>query len=205
MTEWIAIGLSLVALLVSLYVLWRNELRVGLPMLVRPTQIYVGGKQPTAGQPQVLFISMLAWTSKRGGCLENLAAIVHQDDATWDFPIWVTRQDSGRMHRGHPMHLSQQGSRAEMHFVRAKDTPLVRFKTGSIRIEILCSTKNRNVNLLNFESSLNVDQADLLNRGGGVFFDLILTTGKYVASVDREGANLRIEIEDNPFSMAIIQ
>lgn len=195
MAEWAPIGISLVALLVSLYVLWSNEIRAGSVTLVRPTQIYIGGKQPIPGMPQVIFISMLAWSSKKGGRLENLAAIVHHGDDKWEFPIWVISNESGNMHRGHPMYVSKQGSRAEIHFVRAKDASLVHFQSGSVRIEILCSANGRRTSLLDFESAITIDQADLINQGGGVFFDRVLTTDEYVASDDRRGVD-RTALDD---------
>jgi len=93
MNGWLSIGISFVALAVSISTAWLIFLRSGHLRMTQPTVIFFGadgGVLPGKKKPLKVFLRTLFYsTAQRGQTIESLHVNLQRGESKQNFSVWV--------------------------------------------------------------------------------------------------------------------
>jgi hypothetical protein len=123
MPEWLALGISALALVVSGVTAWLTLFRAGELRMTQPTVVFFGPDGGRAdGEPprlKVFLRTLLYSTARRGQTVESMHVNLRRAESTQNFSIWVYGDE--RLARGSGIHVGQEGVACNHHFLLPED------------------------------------------------------------------------------------
>ena len=176
MTEWIAIGISSVALAVSAVTAWLTLFRAGDLRMTQPTVVFFG---PDGGRKKgervrlkVFLRTLLYSTSRRGQTVESMHVSLQRAESKQNFSIWVYGNDS--LARGSGLHVGPDGITCNHHFLLPEDGADFRLLPGQYTVRVFAKrVADRSPRqLAQIALSISESHADRLkNDDAGIYFD----------------------------------
>lgn len=193
MVEWIAIGISGLALVVSGITAWITLFQAGSLRMTQPTVIFFGpdgtcleGEKPHV---KVFLRTLLYSTSKRGQTIESMHVNLQRAESTQNFSIWVYGEE--RLARGSGLYVGYEGIACNHHFLLPEDRTEFRFLAGSYRLQVFAKRVRDSEPCLigKFELLLtDTHERDLQNENAGIYFDW---------GPDQQAYNAHVKIKKN--------
>ncbi|NUO81396.1 hypothetical protein HUU05_15065 [candidate division KSB1 bacterium] len=138
MNDWISIGISFVALAVSVTTAWLTLFRRGELRMTQPTVIFFGpdGGSRSGRQPQlkVFLRTLLYSTSRRGQTVESLHINLQRGESKQNFSIWVYGDQ--HLARGSGLFVPAEGIACNHHFLLPSDGTNFRLLEGDYMLRI---------------------------------------------------------------------
>jgi hypothetical protein len=176
MSEWIAIGISLVALVVSLTTAWLTWFRRGELKMTQPTVLFFGPDGvPRQGQRRHLKVflrTLLYSTSHRGQTVESLHVNLQRGESRQNFSIWVYGDE--RLARGSGLFVPQDGIACNHHFLLPEDGSDFPLLAGEYLLRVYAKKVNEPTakELIKIRLYLSEQHAaELRDENTGIYFD----------------------------------
>lgn len=176
MIEWIAIGISVVALLVSFITVWLTWFRKGELKMTQPTVIFFGpdgGTRPGQQAHQKVFLRTLLYsTSHCGQTIESLHVNLQRGESRQNFSIWVYGDD--RLARGSGLFVPTDGIACNHHFLLPDDGSEFPILAGEYVLRIYAALANKPAvnELATIRLQVSESHAsDLRDENTGIYFD----------------------------------
>lgn len=176
MTDWIAVGISSLALLVSGLTAWLILLRRGSLRMTQPTVVFFG---PDGGRGEgekrrlkVFLRTLLYSTSRRGQTVESMHVSLQRADSRQNFSIWVYGED--RLARGSGLFVGAEGLACNHHFLLPEDGADFRLLPGEYMLRVYakrvadCEPRELAAVVLRISES---HARELQNKDAGIYFD----------------------------------
>ena len=123
-TQWIAIVISSLALLVSAFTAWLTLFRRGELRMTQPTVVFFGpdgGRRDGETPPLKVFLRTLLYsTSSRGQTVESMHVNLQRGESKQNFSIWVYGEPD-RLARGSGLYVGLDGVACNHHFLLPDD------------------------------------------------------------------------------------
>ena len=123
MSGWISIGVSFVALGVSVATAWLTWVRKGELRMTQPTVVFLGpdgSSRPGQRRHLKVFLRTLLYsTSHRGQTVESLHVNLQRGESRQNFSIWVYGDE--RLARGSGLFVPAEGVACNHHFLLPED------------------------------------------------------------------------------------
>lgn len=176
MTDWVAIGISGVALFVSTLTAWLTLFRSGELRMTQPTVIFFGpdGGRPDGGQPRlkVFLRTLLYSTSRRGQTVESMHVNLQRAESKQNFSIWVYGDD--RVVRGSGLYVGHDGVAYNHHFLLPQDGVDFRLLAGQYTVRMFAKRvwDHEPRQLAQITLVISESQAlELAQDDAGIYFD----------------------------------
>ena len=176
MTEWIAVGLSALALCVSVFTAWLSFFRHGELRMTQPTVIFFGpdGGRRDGQKPRlkVFLRTLLYSTSRRGQTVESMHVNLQRAESKQNFSIWVYGDD--RLARGSGLYVGADGVACNHHFLLPEDGADLRLVHGQYTVRVYAKrVRDREPRqLAQIALAISESQArELENDDAGIYFD----------------------------------
>lgn len=175
MTEWIAIAISSVALLVSSVTAWLTLLHRGDLLMTQPTVVFLGpdGGRREGEKPHLkVFLRTLIYsTSSKGQTLESMHVNLQRGESRQNFSIWVYGDD--RLVSGSGLHVGPNGVAHNHHFLLPSDGADFRLLPGLYTVRVFAKrvTDREPVQLAHVLLEISESQAKELESDAGIYFD----------------------------------
>lgn len=176
MSEWIALGISGLALVVSGVTAWLTLLRSGTLRMTQPTVVFFGpdgghgeGKPP---KPKVFLRTLLYSTSRKGQTVESMHVSLQRAESKQNFSIWVYGED--RLTRGSGLHVGPEGVVCNHHFLLPEDGAAFRLLNGQYTLKVFAKRVSdpEPRQLATLVLMISESQAKGLERDdAGIYFD----------------------------------
>ena len=138
MTEWIAVGLSALALCVSAFTAWLTFFQHGELRMTQPTVIFLGpdGGRRDSQKPRLkVFLRTLLYSTARGGqTVESMHVNLQRAESKQNFSIWVYGDD--RLARGSGLYVGADGVACNHHFLLPEDGADFRLVHGQYTVRV---------------------------------------------------------------------
>lgn len=124
MTEWVAAGISGLALAVSVITAWLTLFRSGDLRMTHPTVVFFGPdggcrREGESTRLKVYLRTLLYSTARRGQTVESMHVNVQRGESKQNFSIWVYGED--HLVRGSGLHVGPEGVACNHHFLLPED------------------------------------------------------------------------------------
>lgn len=193
MPEWIALGISLVSLVVSGVVAWLTLLRIGDLRMTQPTVVFFGpdGGRSNGETPRlkVFLRTLLYSTAHRGQMVESMHINLRRAESTQNFSIWVYGDD--RLARGSGIHVGSEGVVCNHHFLLPEDGTDFKLLNGQYTLTVFAKRVSdrsprqlARLCLVISESHAN----ELKEEDSGIYFDWGPDQQAYHAHVEHRNA-----------------
>ncbi len=176
MRDWIALGVSILALAIAATTAWLTLLRGGELRMTRPTVLFFGpdggSGRGGARQLKVYLRALLYSTSRKGQTIESMHVNVQRGELRQNFSIWV--HGDQKLVRGSGLHVSEQGVACSHHFLLPSDGVSFKLAAGKYTVRVFGSRVNDHTPNQLFETSLVISDAqaaELANPDAGIYFD----------------------------------
>ena len=190
MTEWIAIGLSIVAIGISAVTAWLTLLRGGRLCMTRPTMVFLGPDGGGGNKKKVFLRTLLYSTSHQGQVVESIYVNVQRGETRQNFSFWAYRDETGGIVRGSGLFVGQHGVSLDHHFLLPDDSGDFRFSPGRYVIRVFAKRVADKMPHLLYEFALDVSESKakgLEAEGAGIFFDWGPEQQMYYSRVEVRG------------------
>jgi len=138
MGDWISVGISLLALIVSVTTAWLTLFRKGELRMTQPTVIFFGpdGVPSSARRPhlKVFLRTLLYSTSRQGQIVESLHLNLQRAESKQNFSIWVYGDE--HLARGSGLFVPAEGIACNHHFLLPEDGTDFRFLAGDYILRV---------------------------------------------------------------------
>ena len=176
MTNWIAVGISTLALFVSALTAWLALFRKGDLRMTQPTVVFFG---PDGGRAhgekirlKVFLRTLLYSTSQRGQTVESLHVNLQRAESKQNFSIWVYGDD--RLARGSGLYVGSDGVACNHHFLLPEDGADFRLLPGQYTVRVyakrVMDREPRQLAQINLAISESQSR-ELESDGAGIYFD----------------------------------
>jgi len=176
MTEWIAVGISSLALLVSGVTAWLTLVRSGELRMTQPTVVFFGPdgarREEETPRLKVFLRTLLYSTSRRGQTLESMHVSLQRAESRQNFSIWVYGDD--RPARGSGLHIGADGLACNHHFLLPEDGAGFRLLPGRYTVRVYAKRVSDRESREFFRVVLTISEAqakELENEDAGIYFD----------------------------------
>lgn len=176
MTEWIALGISGLALAVSGITAWLTLFRPGSLRMTQPTVVFLGPDGGRGeGEPprlKVFLRTLLYSTSRRGQTVESMHVNLQRAESKQNFSIWVYGDD--RLARGSGLHVGPEGVACNHHFLMPDDGAAFRLLSGRYTLKVFAKRVSdpEPRQLASLVLTISESQAAELGRpDAGIYFD----------------------------------
>ena len=176
MTEWVAVGISSLALAVSAVTAWLTFLRTGDLRMPQPTVVFFGpdGGRSDGERPRlkVFLRTLLYSTAWRGQTVESIHVNLQRAESKQNFSIWVYGDD--RLARGSGLHVGSDGIACNHHFLLPEDGADFRLFPGQYTVRVFAKrvSDREPSQLAQLVLSISESQAkELENDDAGIYFD----------------------------------
>jgi len=188
-TNWIAIAISLTALVVSVGTAWFTLLRRGELKMTQPTVVFFGpdggASRENRKRVKVFLRTLLFSTSKRGQTIESMYVNVQRGESRQNFSIWVYGERLN-LSRGSGLFVPQEGVAYNHHFLLPADGSDYQLLAGSYRVRVYAKKVGaRPTELAAVTLQISQAQAEQLwSDDAGIYFDWGPDQQAYHAHVD---------------------
>jgi hypothetical protein len=176
MIQWIALGISGIALVVSVATAWLTLLRTGKLQMTQPTVVFFGPdgglKHSEKPRLKVFLRTLLYSTSQRGQTIESIHVNIQRAESKQNFSIWVYGDD--RLSRGSGLYVGTDGVATNHHFLLPQDGADFKLVPGQYTVRVFAKrVSDRNPRqLLQLNLLISEAQAkELENDNAGIYFD----------------------------------
>ena len=176
MTEWIALGISGLALVVSGITAWLTLFRSGDLRMTQPTVVFFGpdGGRDDSEAPRlkVFLRTPLYSTARLGQTLESMHVNLQRAESKQNFSIWVYGDD--RLARGSGLHVGAEGVACNHHFLLPEDGADSRLLSGQYTLRVYAKrvSDREPHQLARLSLSISESQARELEKDdSGIYFD----------------------------------
>ncbi|MER0238206.1 hypothetical protein [Fulvimarina sp. MAC8] len=183
--EYLTIGISVLALIVSGATLWLTHLRQGALKMTRPTVVFFGPDSSEGGISKVFLRTLLYTTGKRGIVLENLFIRLRRGETQQNFNVWVYGEKD--LARGSGLFVGQQGIATNHHFLTPTDIRGFHFAAGDYELDVFGKLVGKDSTLLLSTIRLSIDahEAEQLRKDNhGIYFDWGPDAGRYQKKIE---------------------
>lgn len=189
MTDWITIGISLLALSVSGVTAWLTLFKRGRLQMTQPTTIFFGpdGGFFDTNNKKVYLRTLLYSSSRRGQVVESMHVCLERGETRQNFSIWVHGSSKGELYRGSGLHVPHEGVTLNHHFLLPPDGSGFTFLSGRYTLKVFAKLANSSSAALLFTVPLDVtdSQADKMKtEPAGLFFDWGPDQGSYYSHLN---------------------
>jgi hypothetical protein len=185
----IAIGISVLSLLVSVTTAWLTLFRRGTVKMTQPTVIFLGPDSPRSRLdsplPKVFLRTLLFSTSKRGRIVESMHVALSRNETHQNFNIWVYGNE--KLVRGSGLFVGETGVEANHHFLAPRDASSFRFTEGEYKLDVFARLLGDQKQMRLFSQRLEVSRdlaAALAEPSAGVYFDWGPDSSRYLPHVE---------------------
>jgi hypothetical protein len=195
MNNYIALAISLLALLISGLTFYYSRLKKGIVKMTKPTTIFLGpdGAFLENQEEKKIFIRTLLYsTSERGQYIQNMYARLRRGESIQNFNVWVYG-DSGLV-RGSGVFVNKEGISSNHHFLLPRNTAY-EFLAGEYHLEVFVETVDNKTCKI-FEQILHITPAQyeqVVANKSGIFYDWAPNSQNYDAHVDRRKKNRTLQ------------
>lgn len=176
MSEWVAVGISGLALVISSVTAWLTLFRSGALRMTQPTVVFFGpdGGRSEEESPRlkVFLRTLLYSTSQRGQTIESMHVSLQRGESKQNFSIWVYGDD--QLARGSGLHVGQSGVSCNHHFLLPNDGAAFRLLSGQYTVTVYAKrvVDRRPRELASLVLTITESQAkDLERDDAGIYFD----------------------------------
>ncbi len=176
MTEWIAPGISSLALAVSGITACLTLFRPGSLRMTQPTVVFFGPDGGRGeGEPprlKVFLRTLLYSTSRRGQTVESMHVNLQRAESKQNFSIRVYGDD--RLARGSGLHVGPEGVACNHHFLMPDDGAAFRLLSGRYTLKVFAKriSDPEPRQLATLVLTISESQAAELGRDdAGIYFD----------------------------------
>ena len=185
--QYITTGVSVLALLVSLFTLWFSVIRRGRVCSTHPSFIafrydFVGKKVP---QAKIFLRSLLYSTGKRGQVVESLFLRVSDGERRAEFSFWGYGDKD--LVRGSGLFVPETGVATNHHFNPINADELFVFFGGTYSLELVAKLVGRKQPKSLWKVELEIPPTafgDRIARETAIFFSWSPERDRYIASVE---------------------
>jgi hypothetical protein len=201
MDKFFSIGISALALVVSIFTAWLTLFRRGTISMTRPSLIVFCPEQPYGEREKIFLRTLLYSTSKRGNVIETMYVKLTNGCVSQRFDFWGYGSNS--LSFGSGLFVGQEGVAHNHHFVLRKDLPRFNFPPGEYSVETFVTLVHRAgpIMLSRQHLSINQEQSDSINRKSShLFFHWDPELASYIPYVDRDKIaelNLRLGVKNS--------
>ena len=188
-TNWIAIGVSTLALLLSAVTAWLTLFRRGELRMTQPTVIFFGPDGGRGDQKpprlKVFLRTLLYSTSRRGQTVESMHVNVQRGESKQNFSIWVYGDD--RLARGSGIYVGLDGVVCNHHFLLPEDGAAFRLAPGQYALRVYAKRVSDRTprQLAHIVLTISESRAQELEReDAGIYFDWGPDQQAYYAHVE---------------------
>ncbi|MBN2293479.1 MAG: hypothetical protein JXM70_13705 [Pirellulales bacterium] len=187
MSDWVTIGISILALLTSGVTAWATLFRKGQLKMTRPTVVFFGpdGGAEGKGHSKVFLRTLLYSTSKRGQVVESMHIRLERGETKQNFSIWVYGED--RLVRGSGLSVGPEGIAANHHFLLPPDGADFHFLAGDYALTVFARLvgKADAIELARVELAIKPEDGKKLeDPDAGIYFDWGADQQRYNAHVE---------------------
>ncbi|SRR5258706_591717 len=202
MTEWLSIGISLIALVISIATAWLTLFRKGELRMTQPTVVFFG---PDGGRPdrkprsKVFLRTLLYSTARQGQIVESLHVNLQRRESKQNFSIWVYGDDN--LTRGSGLFVPAEGIACNHHFLLPEDITNFKFLAGDYTVRVYAkkvgaaAPKELAIIRLNISDS---NAKALEKEGSGIYFDWGPDQQAYQTHIDRAPKPMPTKLFDEP-------
>ncbi len=176
MTNWFAIAISTLALIVSALTAWFTLLRKGDLRMTLPTVVFFGPDGGRRGEEKprlkVFLRTLLYSTSRRGQTVESLHVNVQRGESRQNFSIWVYGDD--HLARGSGIYVGPDGVACNHHFLLPEDGADFRLLQGQYTVRVYAKRVSDPEPRQLAQVTLNISESqarELRNEDAGIYFD----------------------------------
>ena len=174
MSNWIAIGISTLALLVSGLTAWFTLLHRGDLRMTKPTVVFFGPDGGHHDKPhlKVFLRTLLYSTSRRGQTVESLHVNVQRGESRQNFSIWVYGDD--HLARGSGLYVGADGVACNHHFLLPEDGADFKLLHGQYVVRVYAKRVRDPQPRQLAEVTVNISESharELQNEHAGIYFD----------------------------------
>jgi hypothetical protein len=176
MTNSIAIGISALALFVSVLTAWLTLLRSGDLRMTQPTVVFLGPDGGRRGgeklRLKVFLRTLLYSTSRRGQTVESIHVNLQRAESKQNFSIWVYGED--RLARGSGLYVGPDGVACNHHFLLPEDGADFRLLPGHYTVRVYAKrvVDREPRQLAQITLAISESQSrELESDGAGIYFD----------------------------------
>ena len=176
MTQWIAITISALALIVSAITAWFTLGRRGDLKMTQPTVVFFGpdGGRGEGEKPRlkVFLRTLLYSTSRSGQMLESMHVSLQRAESKQNFSIWVYGDD--RLSRGRGIFVGPDGVAYNHHFLLPEDGAEFKLLPGQYLVRVHAKRVSDQAPLQLAQVSLTITESqaqELWNTDAGIYFD----------------------------------
>lgn len=183
--QYLTIGISILALIVSGITMWLTHLRKGKLKMTRPTVVFFGPDGSEGGISKVFLRTLLYSTGRRGIVLENLFIRLRRGETQQNFNIWVYGEKD--LARGSGLFVGQEGIATNHHFLTPTDIRSFDFAAGDYELDVFGKlVGNKSTILLStIFLSIEVQEAEQLRKPDhGIYFDWGPDAGRYQKKIE---------------------
>lgn len=193
MTEWAALAISALALVVSAVTAWLTIFRAGQLRMTQPTMVFFGpdGERSYGKRsPLKVFLRTLLYsTARRGQTVESMHVNLQRGESKQNFSIWIYGDD--QVARGSGLHVGHEGIVCNHHFLLPRDGADFPLLAGQYTLRVYAKrvTDREPRELARLILSISESQANELQReNAGIFFDWEPDQQAYQAYVEKRKA-----------------
>ena len=189
MTGWLPVGISLIALAVSLLTLWLAWFRLGELRMTQPTVIFFGPDGGVRGgrrHLKVFLRTLLYSTANRGQTVESLHVNLQRGESRQNFSIWVYGDE--RLARGSGLFVPREGVACNHHFLLPEDVTDFRLMAGEYILRVFAKKVNKGTptELATVRLRISESQAvELQGEDAGIYFDWGPDQQAYQSHIDK--------------------
>lgn len=185
-SDWISLGFSCLAFVVSGLTAWLTFFRRGALRMTQPTVVYFGpdGGAEKEARNKVYLRTLLYSTSRRGQMIESMHVNLQRAETRQNFSVWVYGEE--RLVRGSGLFVGPDGVTCNHHFLLPRDGADFKFVAGEYVVRVNAkrvgdrhSYELAVVRLLVSEAHA----AELQKDEAGIYFDWGADLQKYHPSI----------------------
>lgn len=177
MTEWIAVTIAALALLISGITAWLSLFRGGKLRMTQPTVIFFGPDGSSPGErhaPLKVFLRTLLYsTSQRGQIVESMHINVQRGESKQNFSVWIYG-DPPNLARGSGLYVGREGVVCNHHFLLLRDGTKFDLLAGHYTVRVFGKrvVDREARELAAIQVTISESQAQVLREAdAGIYFD----------------------------------
>jgi hypothetical protein len=179
----LTLGLSAMALMVSIVTAWLTLFRRGKLEMTKPSFIAFLYEREA---PKVFFRALLYATGRRGHVVESMYIKLHRGELAQTFNYWAYGEMSA-LSVGSGIRVGEEGVVYNHHFLPPKDESIFQFLPGDYLIDVYGTLVHqcRPILLSKFKLSLSPEHcAAMKDKGAGIFYNWGPDSQSYRAHID---------------------
>lgn len=184
-TDFISLGISIVALIISATTAYLTFFRRGTVKLTQPTIIFFGFDEP--GEPKIFIRGLLFATAKRGRVIESMSCTLSRNETHQNFNFW-SYGEANKLVPGSGLYAGESGVATNHHFVISEGGQGFQFMEGKYLLEVFVQLygTRKQIKLFSYELIISEKHAnDLQSPDMGLFYNWGQISQKYIPRTDR--------------------